>query len=357
MKNKKGIIVSIIAILVIAIVGCYFLITKNNTRNKGVILDQKILKDLDEFNRKLDDYYIQTWDNNQFLSSYSYLVKNDGSEVLLSDIEESLDYKVPKELKDIVIHFTKPKHLKPYLQDKILDEDMEILTIYTALPVKEGMYVSSKFDEGGVLTQKEYKQFVMDSAWNHGEIRTPLKDDKEYEQILKAVVQKDGLLENGNVKYIACDDKYAIIVISSKMDPAYIKQYALQKDENGEYSVIVEDLQSRNSKIFVNYAYTDFDLSMLPPYEISKYTDISSDLSYIVDLLKQSGQIGAEEEITYACKAGNFAYIEFKSNLKVLLYTNAEGKMDIYEVDNFKTALSQMIKLEDNPPAFILNFE
>ncbi len=357
MKNKKSIIIISIIILFVVILGVYFLLNKQSKSNTQINLDAKTLENLKVFNKNLDDYYMQTWDNNKFLSSYSYLVKNDGTEVTLDDIEKSLNYEVTEDLKDVSIHFVKPKALKPYLKDKILDDDPEVLTVYSALPVDGGMYISSKFDEGGFLSEKEYKQFVMDHSWEHGKTKTPLKDEKEYNAILKAVAEKDKSLEGGNVKYIACDDKYAMIVISSKDDPAYIKQYALQKNEDNSYKVIIEDLQARDNKIFVNYAYTDFELSMLPPYEIYKYNNITSDLSYVIDLLKQSGEINNDEEVVYSCGANNFYYLEFKSNLKLLLYVNEDSKMDIYEVDNFKTALSQMTKLEDNPPVFILNFE
>nr|WP_317357579.1 hypothetical protein [uncultured Tyzzerella sp.] len=355
MKNKKTIIIFSSIILLIIVISALFFI--NKPTKADVNLPQQTLKDLKEFNQKLDEYYITTWDNNQFLSSYSYLVKKDGTEVTIDDLQESLGYQVPEQLKDVSIHFVAPKSLKPYLGDKILDDDPDILTVYSALPVEGGMFISSKFDEGGVLSNEDYKKFVTEHSWAHGEIKTPSKDDKDYKEILNAIEKKDIQLKGGNVKYIACDDKYAIIVISSSEDPSYIKQYALQKNEDGSYNVIKEDLQEVNSKIFVNYAYTDFELGLLPPYEINAYSNISSDQQYVVESLKESGDINKDEQLTYSCGAGNFIYLEFKSNLKVLLYKNENGSLDFYQVDNFKTALAQMLKLEPNPPVFILNFE
>ncbi len=348
MKNKKNIIF-IIAILILFI-GSFALytFTKYNSNSD---------KDLKAFNEKLDEYYIKTWDQNKFLSSYSYFVKNDGTEVTLKDIKKSLGYKIPKNFKNVVLHFVKPKTLKPYLKEKISDKDLEILTVYSALPVDGGMYISSKFDEGGILSDSEYKSFVMDNSWLHGEIRTPLKEDEEYKEIIKSIEQKDDLLKDGNVKHIACDDKYAMVVISSKNDPAYIKQYGLEKDDSGKYKVIIEELEKRDSKIFVNYAYTDFNLDLLPLYEIHLYSNISSHQEHIVQKLKQQGSINQNEELTYACGAGNFIYLEFKSKTKILLHSNEQMILDVYEVDNFKTALSQMLKLEKSPPAFILKFE
>lgn len=370
MKNKKTIII-VSTIVLVGIIISLFLFNKSNNNLKENIVKEEInnkntdidipketLDKIKELNLKLDEYYMKTWDNNQFLSSYSYLVKNDGTEVTLNDIQESLGYTVPEELKNVSIHFVAPKTLKPYLGDKILDEDPDILTVYSAFPVDNGMFISSKFDEGGFVSKEDYQKFVTSQSWVHGEIRTPSKEDKDYKEILNAVEKKDKNLKDGNVKYIACDDKYAIIIISSTKDPAYIKQYALQKDKNGTYNVIVDELETVNSKIFINYSYTDFELGLLPPYELSQYNgQILSDQQYVLDNLQENGDISKDENLTYSCGTGNFIYLEFESNLKVLLHINSSGTMDIYEVDDYKTALSQMIKLEANPPVFILNFE
>ncbi|WP_250278709.1 hypothetical protein [[Clostridium] colinum] len=357
MKNKKNIIIISSFIIIITCVFLLYFLNKLSKNSNDMPINNKTLKSLNEFNEKLDEYYITTWDQNKFLSSYSYLVKNNYSEVTLEDIEQSLNYSIPEEIKNVSIHFVKPKSLKPYLGDKILDEDPEILTVYSALPVENGMYISSKFDKGGVISEKDYKEFVTQHSWMHGDIKTPQKEDKDYIEIMNAVVEKDELLKDGNIKHIACDDKYAIVVVSNKDNPAYIKQYALEKNNEGKYKIIVEDLETLDSKIFINYAYTDFELGLLPLYEISSYNNISSNQDYIISTLKNEGKIDNNEEVTYSCGAGNFIYLEFKSNLKILLYKNKEGNLDIYEVDNFKTALSKMLSLESNPPAFILNFQ
>lgn len=359
MNNKKKVIAIIVIIAIIASFALIFILNNNkNTNSTSTFnLDQQTIEQLNILNEKLDEYYIQNWDQNEFLSSYSYLVKSDGTEVTLQDLSETLGYETPESLKDVSIHFVKPKSLKPYLQDKILEEDEEILTVYSALPVENGMYISSKFDEGGFVSNEDYKTFVESNSWYHGDIKTPEKDSQQYNNIIKAVVDADSMLQDGNVKHIACDDKYAVVVISSKDDPAYIKQYALQQNEDKTYKIIVDELEMVNSKIFINYAYTDFDLAMLPLYEISEYKNISSNQQSAITTLLEAGEITENDQLTYSCGAGNFIYLEFNTNKKLLLFLNENGQMDIYEVDNFKTALSQMLKLQQNPPAFILNFE
>lgn len=359
-NNKKKIITIAVVVAIIASFALIFVLNNKNNNINGLStfnLDDETIQQLNILNEKLDEYYLQNWEQNEFLSAYSYLVKSNGTEVTLQDLNETLGYEAPESLKDVSIHFVKPKSLKPYLGDKILDEDEEILTVYSALPVQNGMFISSKFDEGGFVSNEDYKSFVESNSWYHGDIKTPEKDTKQYQNIIKAVVDADNMLKDGNVKHIACDDKYAVVVISSKDNPSYIKQYALQQNDDKTYKIIVDELEMVNSKIFINYAYTDFDLAMLPLYEISNYKNISSQQQSAVTALLQSGEITENDQLVYCCGAGNFIYLEFNPDKKMLLFLNEDGQMDIYEVDNFKTALSQMLKLEQNPPAFILKFE
>ena len=358
MKNKN-VILSIVAIFVVIIlIFGFFILSKKEPNKKTDIVLNDVPKGLiKELNEKLDKYYLATYMENKFLSSYSYFVKRDRTEVSLEDIEKSLDYTVPKELKNVSIHFVKPKSLKPYLKEKISDTDTEVLTVYSALPVKDGVFISSKFDEGGILSESDYKKFVKEHSWIHGDIRTPLKEDKEYKEILKAIEEKYPMLIGGNVKHMFIDDKYAIVVIGSKDDPSIIKEFALQKNHNGSYNIIVENLEARDSKLYVNYAYTDFNLDLLPIYELSTYDNISSNYEQLIDTLKENKQIDTNDNLTYSCGVNNFVYLEFSSNVKMLLYKNSSGEFDIYQVDNYKTALSQMVKLENDPPVFILKFE
>lgn len=369
MKSKKGIIISATAIAVCGVGIGIFALNKNNDDNKStsnvqdisnlktVKLDEEVKKNIKELNENLDNYYMQNWDNNKFISFYSYFSTYDEVEVEFENIAKDMGYTIPDSLKEVVIHFVKPKSLKPYLNDKISDEDLEILTVYTALPVEDGVYISSKFDEGGVISNEDYKKFVLEHSWEHGEIKTPDKNSEEYKEILSTIGTNYPEVKDGNVKYIACDDKYAIIVISSLQDPSCIREMALQKDENGQYNVIVDELEKVDSRIFVNYAYTDFNLNMLPIYEISSYPNISNDVTPYITAFKESGDLGENEELTYGCTGGNFAYLEFKSGLKMLVHTNVDGVSNIYQVDDYKEAISQMVQLEENPPVFILNFE
>lgn len=367
MKNKKYGILIIIGIIIAITV---FLLIKSNgttnndstnnnevTTNKKIEITPEISKLIKKLNEVLDMYYMNTFDANDiYISSYSYLMTVSGKEILINDLETA-DYEVPEELKNTTIHFVKPRSLKPYLDDKISDEDLEILTVYTAIPTNDGVFISSNFDEGGIISDEQYKQFILDNSWAKGEVKAVEKDTPEYNAITKSIVESAPLLKDGNIKHIVANDKYVVVVISQKSDPAIIKQYALQKQEDSTYSILFDNLSSVDAIKYINYNYTDFDLGILPLYKLSEFDDISSDLTKTVAQLIDNGDVDAKDKITYKCTAGNFSYIEFGSNLKLLLHLNNNSELDLFEVDNFKTALSKMLELSENPPAFILNFD
>lgn len=360
-KSKKPLITFILLIAILTSVVMFKSTNGGNNKievnaSNKIKIDDETLNQIKELNEKLDKYWLEGWNDNKFLSFYSYIANYDEKELTLEDFEKYMNYEIPKNLKNINVHLVKPKSLKPYLNENILDDGLEILTMFTAVPTKDGVYISSKLDKGGIITDAQYKEFVLNHSWIHGDVITPEKDSTQYKQILDAVAKKDENLKNGNVKYIACDEKYANIVISSANDPYYLKEFNLERKEEG-YEVIVEELEQFDDKIYSNYAYTDFNLDLLPKYEIEAYAPIDPDYSSsILEGLVEKNYVDKDEKLSYFCGYGNFIYMEFETGRKLLLNNN-NSTFDVTEVDNFKTALAQMLKIEQNPPIFILKFE
>lgn len=348
MSNKsKKIVISIIAIIIAVFIVIFII---NNNKNSSTVNIEEVKK----LNEKLDEYYLARWKDEQFVSYFSYLANSNFKEVTLQDLEDKMKIDFDKSIEKAQIHFVKPKALKPYLKGEMLDKDLEILTVYSAIPVKDGMFISSKYDKGAVLSNKEYKEFILSHNWDKGKIRNITKDDEEYNKILKPIQNKYKDLINANVKHMVFNDKYGVVVIGNQN---IIKEFAMRKNDDGNYDIIVDNLEKLPQKIYVNYSYLDFDLSMLPLYQISDYKIISSNVNAFVNALIENGDITKNDKKTYGLRAGNFVYLEFELGKKMLLYINDDGVFDVYEVDNFKTAISQMTKLEKNPPVFIINFE
>lgn len=360
--NKKIIltIIGIIIIIVMAIIMTKTMTKRNKNTNdeNNISLNMDInvlMKDIDKLNILVDEYYMNTFDKDDiYISYYSYLSTKSLKKRTIKDLEQG-GYDVPKSLANATIHFVKPKSLKPYLKDGISDTELEVLTVYTAVDTKDGVYISSKFDKGGLISKANYQKFLSEHNWELGENKTPKKGENEYKAIIGAVLEKNTTLKDGNVKYIKHNDKYAIAVISKKDEPSYIKEYALKK-ENGKWDIIIDNLEKVKQAKYINYNYTDFNLNLLPIYEVSDYKNISSDGTKALEVFIENGYATKDDSIAYYCGAGKFSYIELSSGKKILCYAKSDGLNDIYEVDNIKMASSKMTEIDKNAPIFILNF-
>lgn len=330
-------------------------------------LSVDLMAQIDNFNYKVDQFYSEMWLEHKFLSKDSYLVKADLERVI---VEEVLDYfgesftefeelELSEELLDMAIHFAIPKDLVPYLGEKISDEDLNILTVYTAVFTDEGVYISSKYDEGGVITEEEYRDLISAHSWNNGDINylTTIDDSKnqDYEDIIKVIVGQNPDLEGLDVKYLACDEKDAIIVVGSPTYSTDIRQYALSKnEESGEWEILIDQLENLETNVYINYRETTFNLDLLPSYDL-KSAEITSH-TILVDQLIAMGNLPDDTITVYACTTGSFGYYIFENEDILLTYTNSDGVVDLFIVDKYEYALEYMLELEENAPTYIIKY-
>lgn len=315
-------------------------------------LTDELRVEIQDFNQKLDEYYVMTWSENQYISHFGYLTSQiTGVEVTISDIYEYFQTEVPENLLNAEIYFVKPKTLKPYLKDGILDEDLEILSVYSAIPLEEGgVFISSRYDEGAIITFEAYKDFAMNNNPMYGDIVSLNYTQEDYQNILKAVAEKDEYMENGNVKHMTTNGKYASVVVGSPQNPANIRQFGLMINSDGNWEVIIENLEQVDQVIFTNYAYTDFDLGLLPSYNL-QYMSFSSNVDELLYQLSDDGVISDSDVANYACMSGNFAYIEFENGKKILKHSE-----NVYDVKDAIEAIELMFTLDYNPPFVIVKF-
>lgn len=362
--SNKNIKITIIAIIVL-VIGIISYISLNNNKSNNylnnlnldsdLVLTDDLIEKINILNSAADEYYLYAWQEEKFLSIASYFTKQDNTLVTVEDIENLLYIDIAEELNNVSFHYIKPADVLELLPGSILEEDLEIITVFTAVPLENGVYLSSKYDEGGILTSEQYRQLVLNHYFEHGDIINPTKNDKEYSELVELVEAEDPELIGGNVKYIAYDDKYAALVISTNTNPSYSKEFAFEKN-NGAWEIIISNLESKqDSKLTVNYSFTDFNLALLPIYEISSF-EIISDLTPYLDLILENGFL-IDEEIVYSSGAGKFSYFESSEGTKILAYLQDGSNLVIYEIDNYKEGISLMAQLEENPPVFILHFE
>ena len=347
--------------------------------DKSIETINRLKTDIDKLNRICDEYYVNFWQNEHFISYNTYLTSYDGKEVTINEIANFMNYSLPQEFYNVKVHFVKPSSLKPFLNEGILDEDLELMSVFTAIDLGETVFISSRFDKGGIISKEQYQDFLNINNTNYGEIvrldfdakkdaentktlnYSEMLKNKDVKNIIKSIKQKDSNLSNYNLKQIAFNEKYASVVISSGIDPAYIKQFVLQK--NKKWEIILSELELKeNYKLYINYAYPDFDLNLLPyqNYDLYSYynKNITSDITQYVELLKQQNILAQAEDITYACKAAKTIYFELKTGEKLLGQINEESELVVYYVENYQEAIKLMDELKiENPPVFILRFE
>lgn len=207
-----------------------------------------------------------------------------------------------------------------------------------------------------MLTAQQYQQLVGMYSFEHGEIKNPKKGEDEYNAIIKA----SGVSGNIDVKHIACDNKYAVLVVGSLDDPTDIKEFAFLND-NGKWGIIANDLATvANAKQYMNERYPDMELGLLPIYNIKDYGTIVTGFDDYISSLVSLGMIkdGDMKQGAYECGAGNFVYIEPKATGKRLIgHVNSQNKLEFFEASSLEEAISIMLQKEKNPPVFILKFD
>ncbi len=382
MKFNKKLLSIYLSLSIIAITGC----SNNkddNSSDKSVTndtqvqvdiptdvisdLSEDLISQIDNFNYKLDQFYSETWLENQFLSKDSYLVN---SNLELITIQDVLDYfgenftefdelELSDELLDMALHFLIPEDLVPYLGSNISEQDLSILTVYTAIFTDNGVYISSKYDKGGFITNEDYTKIIQDHSWTNGEIDylTALDDseNQDFKDILSAIVSQNPDLEDLDIKYLARDEKDAVIVVGSTLYSNDIRQFALSKNsDSGEWEILIDQLENLDSNIYINYQNTSFNLDLLPKYDL-KNSEITSH-TILIDQLMMTGNLPSDTVTVYSCTAGNFGYYIFENNDILLTHINSDGVVDIYTLNNYQEALEYMLELEEDAPTFIIKY-
>lgn len=368
-KNLMLLTLSLASIISLGLVGCSNSEDNSNNSNNSIAnipenlipeLTDEIILEIDNFNYKLDEFYITTWNDNRYLSRDSYLVTNNFAKIIPQDVSETLNLEIPEVLSDMQIHFAIPKDLLPYLEGKINEEDLSILTVYTAVFTEDGVYISSKYDEGGIISFEEYQEFINNHSWENGDINiltsAEHSENANYLNIVQALVADDPTLEGLDVKYLAHDTKDAIIIIGSPTISTDIRQYALEKNESGAWQIAVDELEGLDPYIYVNYYSTNFNLALLPNYVLANHMTTSL-VESLIEALLENGSISEDDVITYVCASGNFTYFMFENGTKLVTHLNSTGDTDLYYVDTYMDALQLMSELESNPPTFIVKYK
>ncbi len=305
-----------------------------------------------------------------------YLAKNKETTTLLSLFSFLYDdtnqkYIDVKELKaqgclrrdfaneDIMVLYMKPSEFASYNELNVTKGDE--LTVFCAVETGDTVRIRNYQEEGGTLPLSEFKKVVLSYNQVHGDIVTPEKDGPDYNAILKGVhdFENKSNTRKYSIRYMRQDGTYAVVVFSDEKNVSEVKEHILKK-KNDVWEVVSGNLQdSESSRTEINAQYPDFDITMLPPYDLSKYRDkLSPDSDAIINAMLSSGLLIEKSDlpVTYCCRTDQFLYVTFESGKKFLGFFNKDGVWDFYPPKDYEEAVKYMLKLsgEKIVPAFII---
>ncbi len=354
-KSNKGKIIAIIAVIVI-IIGCaagYYIYRKMNITEisigaSDIELTDELMTQMQTLASDAEAYYNENKDEKTLTSQYGLLYSySDKVNIMASDVKNIAEIS-KNNLAEMDILYVMPN-------DIVSTADSSSLSIFVSLNSNSGYYVTSADGQGTMFTAEEFKNLLMKYAPTHGNIINPQRGSEEHTSIITAA----GLEEDDvDIKHIACDDKYAIVVANYTSSPSTIREIALIND-NG-WSIINDNLAaSENSYIEINEAYPDIDLGLLPIYNIADFGEIqTAQMSSIVESLVEQGMLTEDEKVgMYACGCDRFAYIHTEGGRNIVGYIDDDKNLAFYEFSNVSEVISYMLSCQDNPPVFIAIFE
>ncbi len=282
---------------------------------------------------------------------YSY---DDKANVLPSDISE--DISLPADTQDEMdILYISPSDVDRITQEPVFGASSQMLSAMVSVNTREGYYMADPTGNDAVLSEEEMKNLLLSYSPAHGQIINPPRGSDTHTAIITAANIQGAEFD---IKHIACDSKYAVVVANNMNDPADIREYAL-KNENG-WQLMGDNLaKDENSYITVNTAAPDMDMGLMPIYNIASFDAVTTDkISDVADSLIGLGTITeADKQTMYACSCGRFVYIEPQNGKKLVGYIDDDGKLNFNEAQDINEVIAYMLSCQEDPPVFIAKFE
>lgn len=322
-----------------------------------VELDDSLYSDIDTLNANLQKYYDDNYSQGKLISVYGFLYNSDT--MLPVDINE-IEADLPEKLKDADIIYVKPADFEVCDNADELDIDLynEDLKPFTAVYTDKGYLLSSAEYKGGLLTYDNFRSLMMRYNLAHGEISSPERGSEQFKKIYDLVSKEWGADGTVDIKYMGVDDKYGIVVGNIIENPLEFREFLIMK-AGDSWAVRSKELaQKENVKQFVNEKYPDLDLSLLPYYNLSDYTDFKTDLFGYYDQIVNLSDLGvtkADLPAVYCLYSDNFIYYEFGQGKKIVGHLDGTV-LSFYKVESTDEAVALMSSFTDKPPVFIIKF-
>lgn len=342
--------------------------TENNvSENKDNESNSEIYTKLNDLKTSVCNFYENKKDSYDFYSIYGllHIDKGDGNKIEVTPkiLKEEGFYELSPDLTDAFFVYINVNDFSEFIGET---NDKNELEIFTVSEYDYGYAVVPKEGVGFTVDKSKFADILLKYNLVHGEMRNPKIDSNDYKQIINAANNYNSVfssywgMKDSKIitRYMACDDLYAVAVLSIDGYPEDIKEYAFVYDNS--WKVLKEGLERfKTPSAEINKICPDFNLGLLPDYSIYNYKSvIKSDYNDIVNMLLQNNIINKEDlPVIYSCGTDKVLYIEFNSGKKLVGGADSNGELSCNYVNNNKEAESYLKRFTDNVPSFIFKYD
>ncbi len=308
-------------------------------------------------------YYSKKKADNDFFSWAGFLSYYDESgkltDVTIDDIKNSGYLNSGNTVDNSLVLYLKPADVDKDFKKTTLD-------IFAAVKTTEGYIIGGVGFDEKLIPDDEFREMILKYNIDKGAVSNPETGGEVYNSLMVAIgiFRGDTSLEKSYVpeyivRYAANNDLYAVVILSGKDDVTNTTEYLLKKENDG-WKVVEKALENQeNVKTYLNSAYTDFDLSLLPPYTLYIYRkEVRTTEHYenVINALKEQKIIDASDEITYCCGTQHVLYMELASGKKLAGGAKKDGSFSCNFVNTYEEAIKELGRFVEPVPAFILKY-
>lgn len=228
--------------------------------------------------------------------------------------------------------------------------------VFTAVrqPSGDKIMISSPEGKIGTIAEEEYRSLLKKYNQEHGYIRKMAPGAPEYERILNFIRVYDGRFDKYFVREVRTDNKYAFVTLSPQTNPLDIKQYILVND-NSFWEVVIDGLEKEyNLNVSINKVLPDFNLRMLPNYNITEYkNDLKADYADVFKNMIYNGFMLDSSQVYYKSGTADYCYLVLYSG-KRYYGVRKGGNWDIRKVSSAGETYRLMTDVGGGVPTFII---
>ncbi len=329
-----------------------------------VEMNEELNTNLAELNNKLKAYYEEHISDGSVISSFGLLTFADSG--IQAEPKDILGKEPAENVKDAYILLVRPADFEVAANSSELDIDLndDELRAFTAVCVEGGYLISSADSSGGIISYDDFKALLKRYISEHGNtVYAPDRESATYKKIVEAAEKVCASQGEVDFKYVGYDDKYAVAVCNFLERPTEFKELLLMKS-GGVWSVKHRELNEKDNVVqFVNQKYPDFNLGLLPYYDlkaVKESGDITSDFGYYDEIVGLDIGVSANDlPAKYCLYAEGFVYYEFGNGAKVVGRVEAKGEkknLTFRGVADQNEAIAWMQQFSDKPPVYIIKF-